>query len=196
MHLLVSRYSNRIDYTPWFEGCPLTIACSNGSVDMIKMLLEVGYCTNYDINRALLEAVQYESNPTNSHAHDDAENLCEIINLLIEAGANPHEPVAITQFPDMNLMSSQSMLRHLKEKKICSYTPLMAAVCSEDVCGAKTMLNAYSLALPSIQSSRRLDPLLRTQPESYFVTLEAREADAIESSLQVRWRMDQGLLFM
>lgn len=182
MQLLVSRHSNRIDFTTWFDMCPLTIACSNRSVDMIMVLLEVGYHTKYDIHRALLEAVQSDN-------HNEEENeICrsEIINLLIEAGASPHLPVAITRFPEHHFVTDDqipTMNRQMNSAH--SKTPLMAAVCSGDIIGVKAMLNSYSLALPSLRDARRCDPLIRTQPESYFEMLDRKENDMIESSLQV-----------
>ena len=77
---------------------------------MIRMLLELGYHKNYDINRALLEAVQCKSNTVHDDGHDEATRS-EIISLLIDAGANPHSAVAITQFPDKHLVHGFSSLR-------------------------------------------------------------------------------------
>jgi ankyrin repeat protein len=158
MHLLVSRYANRTDFSTWFDACPLTIACANGSAEMIELLLEVGFHNNYDLNRALLTAVQKTTNISES------EIKHHIINLLIESGANPHAPIN----------------KHLEAQ-----TPLAVAAFNSDVDGVKTMLSSYSIILPSQRSARRCDPLLASQPETYFQTLEAREDDVIDASIQV-----------
>jgi ankyrin repeat protein len=152
---------------------------------MIRMLLELGYHKNYDINRALLEAVQCKSNTVHDDGHDEATRS-EIISLLIDAGANPHSAVAITQFPDKHLVHGFRGSKSVKEKARKGVTPLALAAHCEDVDAVRTMLNSFSLSLSSLRSSRRCDPLLRMQPETYFQTLESREDDAIDSSLQVR----------
>ncbi|KAL7522528.1 hypothetical protein ACHAWX_007222 [Stephanocyclus meneghinianus] len=186
MHLLVSRFANRSDFSTWFAGCPLSIASSNDSVEMVRMLLEVGHPTVYDTNRALLEAVRCKANTPQDELEDDSEARCEIIRLLISSGANPHSLVATSQFPEQHLVHTDrsALNKHLKAKIRQDVVPLTVAVCFDDVEGVKTMLTSYALALPSIRSSRRSDPLLRSQPESYFQTLEKREDDVVDSSLQ------------
>ena len=41
LHLLTARLG--LDYSSWFAGCPLVVAASNGSVDMVNLLLGVAY---------------------------------------------------------------------------------------------------------------------------------------------------------
>eukprot|EP00804_Cyclotella_cryptica_P023811 CCRYP_011188-RA/>CCRYP_011188-RA protein AED:0.01 eAED:0.01 QI:82/1/1/1/1/1/3/535/1451 len=184
MHLLVSRFANRSDLSTWFAGCPLAIASSNDSIEMVRMLLEVGHPTVYDTNLALLKAVRCTADESHDECDGDSEAICEIMSLLISSGANPHSLVATSEFPEQHLISTDRLAlnKHLNVRH--GVTPLTVAVCSYDVEGVKTMLTSYALALPSIRSSRRSDPLLRSQPESYFQTLEKREDDVVDSSLQ------------
>jgi hypothetical protein len=149
---------------------------------MIRMLLELGYHTSYDINRALLEAVKCKSNTLDEEKHEEACRT-EIISLIVNAGANPHSTVA--HFPDKHLIHGLRENKSVKEKARKGDTPLAVAARCEDVVAVRTMLNSFSLSLPSARSSRRCDPILRKQPETYFQTLESREDDAIDSSLQV-----------
>lgn len=135
MHLLVSRLSNRNDFGAWFADCPLTIACSNRSLEMLMILIEPDYHTNYDINRALVEIVA-------RIGISDSQDA-EIIQLLIEAGANPFAPLAIEQmsnkYPVNNIRLTQHM--HLQRKIL----PLAVAACSGNIEAVKAMLNSYTL---------------------------------------------------
>lgn len=74
--------------------------------------------------------------------------------------------------------------RSLRQQSRPSVSPLTEAACSGDIEGVRTMMSSYSLVLPSQRSSRRNDPLLRLQSDSYFEAIEKREDDVIDSSIQ------------
>ena len=185
MHLLVSRM-NTVHYSTFFDGCPLTIASINRSVEMVRMLLEAGGHTSYDINRALLEAVQSDNNSSSNVDDSVTEKRCEIMSLLIACGANPHSKVSTTQYPQSHLIQNDTLMasRSLQQQSRPSDAPLTIAACSGDIEGVRTMMSSYSLVLPSQRSSRRNDPLLRLQTDSYFESIEKREDEMIDTSIQ------------
>ena len=134
MHLLVSRLSNRNDFGVWFADCPLTIACSNRSLEMLMILLEPGYHTNYDMNRALVEMIAQINTPGSQDA--------DIIQLLIEAGANPYAPFAMEQIPVKHPVNNFELIATSKHRKIL---PLTVAASYGNIEGVKTMLQKHSL---------------------------------------------------
>ena len=185
MHLLVSRM-NTVHLSTFFDGCPITIASLNRSVEMVRMLLEAGGYTSYDINRALLGAVQSNINVSNNIDDGDTEKRCEIMSILIACGANPYSKISTTQYPQSHLIKDDTVIasRSLRQQSRPSVSPLTEAACSGDIEGVRTMMSSYSLVLPSQRSSRRNDPLLRLQSDSYFEAIEKREDDVIDSSIQ------------
>lgn len=187
LHLLVSRFANKIDFSDWFNSCPLTIASSNCSIDMLEMLMDIGYNTNYDVNRALLEVIEYKSSTLLHKKPFVDEMRCKVIDLLIQHGANPHMPIAVSQYPERHLVQNNisTVKNFVQEQTRRGDAPLTIAVRHGDIKGASTMLSSHSIMLPSQRSSRRCDPLLRLQPDAYFQKLEFREEEVINLSLQV-----------
>ena len=219
MHLLVTRYSTGGNFLSWFVGCPLTIAASNNSLAMVRMLLEVGYdfyspyktgrnpsspgsLVAYDVNRALLETICRKVCKPGLKASGSNENVAacsnfpteekseyfdsdtdEIIRLLIEHGANPHTSVSLLQTGKADNFTRKGDIDY--RDQLNDDTPLFAAVSAADANAVKCMLDAHSRALESFRALRRKDPILCTQPESYFQILERKEDDVVHSSLQV-----------
>jgi len=186
-HLLLTRFAGA-DYTSWFSACPLTIASSNLSLDMAKLLFEMGYDTRsttnpnffpiirYDVNRSLLELMLVsidDDDEVNTDKH-------ELIGLLIEHGANPLSAVNVFT-PNKPKTRGDNGIAALSTEE---ETPLSVAVVARDYLSIECMLHSYTHALTVTQSSRRKDPILISQPESYFRAVEERETDMVHSSLQ------------
>ncbi|KAL9184899.1 hypothetical protein ACHAXT_002676 [Thalassiosira profunda] len=158
LHLLTARLG--LDYSSWFAGCPLVVAASNGSVDMVNLLLGVAYDasgpemggkSDNEANRALLEVIYRLADSDD----DGSESAYEIIRLLIEqGGANPH-------------LSVSALLGGKQHTHLPSYLKRKAS--QEDT--------------PLLKTQRRNDPLLRSQPESYFRLLEEKEDDVVHLSV-------------
>lgn len=198
MHLLVSRFATGSNFTSWFTGSPLTIASSNNSVEMIQLLLGIGDHVAYDLNRALLESMRRRISEMSDlvgmfgcggDGDGSPEHTYEIIRLLIENGANPHLPVAVDSTNDKPLTKGDRVLmqEYLKGRVKKEDIPFTAAARTGDETAVRTMLDCYNAALEASRLSRRNDPLLRTQPESYFTTLEEREDEIVQSSMEVSW---------
>ena len=188
-HILITRFSGA-DYSVLFMACPLTIAASNYDVSMASLLFEMGYDTQgsvtsnlsrlikYDINRALLELMLIRLSGDEGGKIDD--NNYELIRLLVVNGADPHKPVSIHAPQKPGTRGDTTLAVSIGEEE----TSLSAAVTTGDFESIECMLETYSYALAQIQSLRRKDPLLISQPESYFEVVEEREDDAIKLSLQ------------
>ena len=186
-HLLLTRFAGA-DYTSWFSACPLTIASSNLSLDMAKLLFEMGYDTRsttnpnlspiirYDVNRSLLELVLVsidDNDKVDTSKH-------ELIGLFIEHGANPHSAVNVFTPNKPKTRGNNGITALSTEEE----TPLSVAVVARDYLSIECMLHSYTHALTITQASRRKDPILISQPESYFRAVEERETDMVHSSLQ------------
>eukprot|EP00584_Thalassiosira_punctigera_P022424 CAMPEP_0172563206 /NCGR_PEP_ID=MMETSP1067-20121228/99966_1 /TAXON_ID=265564 ORGANISM="Thalassiosira punctigera, Strain Tpunct2005C2" /NCGR_SAMPLE_ID=MMETSP1067 /ASSEMBLY_ACC=CAM_ASM_000444 /LENGTH=637 /DNA_ID=CAMNT_0013353605 /DNA_START=141 /DNA_END=2054 /DNA_ORIENTATION=+ len=170
---------------------------------MTRLLLDIGYdssapfsatrnlpgigdASHDEANLALLEAIHQRSGEGNENVNsDDAD---EIIRLLIrQGGANPHLSVA-----PLGQSRGETTRRE---------APLSAAARAGDAGAISCMLDAYSSALVKSSALRRSDPLLRSQPESYFRLVEERECDtehssvdaALVASLFSLWREGGGL---
>ncbi|KAL7542163.1 hypothetical protein ACHAXR_011580 [Thalassiosira sp. AJA248-18] len=194
MHLLTTRFTGTHNKTPDFSSwmnlgneSPLIIAVSKNSVNMVNLLLDIGYdaSTPYgtvrhlpgahmmahnEVNRALLETIYRLS-----EEEEENSNTYEIIRLLISAGANPHLPVSTR--------SHGKPMSYLKGRLNQEDIPLSAAVRAADAEAVRCMISTYSSALADLKAGRRNDPTLRSQPESYFQLLEEREDDILHSSV-------------
>ena len=187
-HLLLTRFAGA-DYTSWFSACPLTIASSKLSLDMARLFFEMGYDTRsttnqnlspiirYDVNRSLLELVLVSIIGDDDEVNTDKD---ELISLLIEHGANPHSAVNVFTPNKPKTRGDNGIAALLGEEE----TPLSVAVVARDYLSIECMLHAYTHALAVTQASRRKDPILISQPESYFRAVEEREMDMVHSSLQ------------
>ncbi len=180
-HFLVTRSDVGVNYNTWFDGCPLTVASSKCFVEMVRLLLEAfdlsqsqkvssGDLFTFDLNNALIETIRKKSS-----GNENEDDLFEIINLLVDHGANPH--------------SSAPSRNHKTEtdKKLLGDTPLCTAVSFGDSAVVKYMIDAYSNLLRTRQANRRSNPMLRSQPESYFNFLEQKEWEQVHLSVQVRF---------
>ena len=82
-------------------GCPLVLAVSTGSIEMVRLLLEFGDPSSsaapcsFDLNGALIAALslggKYEELLSDDWHYDDSSRL-ELLRLLVESGADPHAP--------------------------------------------------------------------------------------------------------
>mmetsp|Transcript_23160 Transcript_23160/g.39588 ORF Transcript_23160/g.39588 Transcript_23160/m.39588 type:complete len:668 (-) Transcript_23160:1430-3433(-) len=197
MHLLTSRIPTGPSYSEWFDGCPLIVAASKNSVEMARLLLDYCYdacipvsgtnnhtrndSASNEVNRALLETIYRLPGEDEENSLDDT---CTIIRLLIAQGnANPHIPVSIRMNEKPHTEGDKTiLLSYLKGKMTQEDTPLSAAARAANSEVVRCMLDCYSSALRGFKTQRRNDPLLRSQPESYFRLLEEREDDAVYSS--------------
>eukprot|EP00571_Detonula_confervacea_P004529 CAMPEP_0172327472 /NCGR_PEP_ID=MMETSP1058-20130122/59675_1 /TAXON_ID=83371 /ORGANISM="Detonula confervacea, Strain CCMP 353" /LENGTH=627 /DNA_ID=CAMNT_0013044537 /DNA_START=151 /DNA_END=2031 /DNA_ORIENTATION=- len=173
---------------------------------MVKLLLEIGYDASVsygaarifpgndgklahdEVNRALLEIIYRMTDDEKENGNSD--DTYEIIRLLIsQGGANPHINVSI-RFPGKPHTQGDRMLllRYLKGKMTQEDTPLSAAARVADAEAVRCMINAYSSSLGEFKTQRRNDPLLQSQPESYFQKLEEKEDDT------VYWSVDAALV--
>ena len=188
-HLLITRFPSA-DYSVLFSACPLTIAASNCDTAMAALLFEMGYdlqttassyisqIIRYDINRSLLELMLIRC------GMDDGEEVdpdnYELIRILVANGANPHKTVSIRNQQKPKTRGDDTIAALDGEED----TPLSVAVMASDFHSIECMLHSYMHALTATQSLRRKDPLLISQPESYFRAVERRETDSIQHSLQ------------
>ena len=130
------------------DGCPLACAASTGSTDMVSLLLE------------FMDPLAEETSSSLDHALQEAvrsttEYRLENIRVLVEAGANP-------------CTSSTN-------EAIFPSTALSVACTKGDVIGLSVMLDSWDSHTTLKQTTRRQDPRLRRQPESYFAAIEAKE---------------------
>ena len=182
MHFIT--YKNSLSI--WLEGCPLIVAASNRSITMIKLLLEFGYSTFTpglpvlgEVKRALLEVIYSDGEDKSNHS-DDA---IEIIQLLIqEGGANPHMPTKIHYSGKPNTDGDRYIASH-ELKDTLEDTPLVAAVRAANTEAIRCMMSTYSNSLREAKQQRRSDPVLKSQPESYFRVLEEKEDDIVNTSI-------------
>ena len=188
-HLLVTRFP-AADYSVLFSECPMTIAASNFDTAMATLLFEMGYDSQtmasseisqiirYDINRSLLELMLISCG-MESGEEMDPDNY-ELIRLLVANGANPHKGVSIRNQQKPKTRGDDTIPVLAEEEE----TALSVAVMASDYQSIECMLYSYTHALTTTQSLRRKDPLLISQPESYFRAVEERETDTIQQSLQ------------
>jgi ankyrin repeat protein len=135
------------------ELCPLVYAVSCGSLEMIHTLLEFHDPDSYHLDTALQVSIQ-----------TSASLRLDITRILIEVGANP---CAIgTNFPMQNQLSAFSI-----------------ATIQGDNGMLKLLIDSYQEKLQNRQTSRRRDPQLQNQPESYFSALEGAEIQEYECTL-------------
>ena len=129
-----------------------------------------------EVNRALLETVHQMS--TEEEKTSNLEDSYEIIDLLIaRGGANPHMPV------QRRPPSAQGDGIHIaRESAAQEDTPLSAAARAAKPEAISYMLDSYRRRGGSC-AQRRKDPLLRSQPESYFRLLEEKEDDVVSASV-------------
>jgi len=193
-HLLVTRFP-AADYSVLFSACPLTIAASNYDTAMANLLFEMGYdaqsttsseispIIRYDINRSLLELMLIRLGTDGGEEggeEGDTDNN-ELIRLFVANGANPHKAVSIRSRYKPKTRGDSAIATTLISEED---TPLSVAVMASDFQSIESMLQSYMHALSVTQSLRRKDPLLISQPESYFRAVEERETDTIQYSLQ------------
>jgi len=186
---LITRFP-AADYSVLFSACPLTIATSNYDTAMVNLFFEMGYdartttgsalsqIIRYDISRSLLELMLIRLS-TDGGEEADTENY-ELIRLLVANGANPHKSVLIRSQQKPKTRGDDAIVTLTGEED----TPLSLAVRASDFQSIECILQSYMHALAVTQSLRRKDPLLISQPESYFRAVEERETDTIQCSLQ------------
>ena len=174
-----SSSGGRTDAAP--PPCPLIWAIRAMNVDMVQLLLEFNdplSGSGYNLNTALHVAVN------NSHHHkeessgscsvsvdgcdDDGNIRSEIVRILVDAGANP---CAVQQ---------DETARHTTGRARSSV--LAVAATHHDSACLVALLDSYRLYLDRIQSSRRRDPKLQKQPESFFAGMESVENAEMKSA--------------
>ena len=192
-HLLATRFAAGPVYESWFAGCPLIVAVSRGSVPMVALLLDVAYeasnpygarrrgtLAHDEVNRALLEGIRMTALQKEDGG---SEGVYEIIRILVgRGGANPHQTVSI-RFPGKPETRGDKCPLIGYSRVAQDETPLSAAVRAGDVEAVRCMITTYFHSKSELIKLRRNDPLLRSQPESYFVLLEEKEDDLVRSSV-------------
>ena len=146
------------------QSCPLTEAVSTGNCDMVRLLLEFGgpsvsaSAVAYDVTGALLVAITLP--PTLER--------CEIIDLLINAGADPYSNCESSA----RTGSNSPRLSHPSALTMAAY--------NGDVEALNTMLEVSAQVLEAKREGMRNDPLI----QKHYQVLESRERDAVELSMQ------------
>jgi ankyrin repeat protein len=147
------------------SACPLVWAARLGKLDMIDLLLQFGdQVRSYHVTDALNELVR-------SDAPDGVK--LEGIELLIHANADP--------FKETSSATSGTF-----------ETCVSLATCSGSLSIVQRVVSSGKRALRNRQLSRRRDPNLQLQPESYFRTIESRENS--EMKMAVNAALLQSLL--
>jgi hypothetical protein len=139
--------------------CPLEWAVRAQNLEMVQLLLEFNDATSvngYNLNDSLRVAVGLR---TKKNAAVQDSDAIDIIRSLIQAGANP------CKVPDYNISSSASLPSSV----------LTLAVQNHDSSCVAALLDSYTNYLDLIQKSRRKDPKLQKQPNSFFANMESVE---------------------
>jgi hypothetical protein len=151
--------------------CPLLVAVHSGRVSMVSLLLEFydpssSIGVGYNLTQALYAALEVQS-----------EASLEMIGILIDAGANPckMEDNSSRLLPRRNTLSWAVLKRNMK--------------------GLSLAIDRYTRYLTRTRISRRGDPVLQKQPESFFAGIESKEdaemtsalRDALVTSLFLGW---------
>ena len=134
--------------------CPLAWAAGLGNTEMVCLLLEFSTIGSYDLTAALRSAVQGMA-------------PVDCITTLLQAGANPF---AVSSMNDGVGDSSTCI-------QIASGSSL------EKLSILKTMATSGRKLLHERQRTRRADPVLQQQPESFFASLEREENFEMASAL-------------
>jgi len=174
IHLLMWRGNHRDANTLKVESndasyCPLTFASSTGSMDMISILLEyidpLSTSANHECNiQQALHQAMFSFEPSKYR---------QVINILIKGGANPYN------FPNPKLETHPS-----NDKLDLNQSPLLAAVHGRKYDFIDILLDEYYTNLGTIRRRRRQDSTLLKQPASYFASLESKEDDIMNDSIQ------------
>ena len=146
------------------QSCPLTEAVSTGNCDMVRLLLEFGgpsvsaSSITYDVAGALLVALTLTP----------SGERCDIIDLLISAGADPYSCCDSTSYNTTDSLP----LSHLSALSVATH--------NGDVEALNVMLATSSHFLEAKREGRRNDPLI----QKHYKVLESRERGAIDVSMQ------------
>mmetsp|Transcript_38377 Transcript_38377/g.86383 ORF Transcript_38377/g.86383 Transcript_38377/m.86383 type:complete len:584 (+) Transcript_38377:227-1978(+) len=128
-----------------------------------------------DANRALLALIH------SFGTRKDDSSLHEIIQLLIEIGsANPHRPCETIETRNGLVVLKHSQKKEMTERR----SPLTAVARLAEESALRLMIDSYSHTLSCLKTSRRRDPYLRTQPESYFLVIEEKEDEDVFVGLE------------
>lgn len=146
------------------QSCPLTEAVSTGNCDMVRLLLEFGgpsvsaSAITYDVTGALLVALTLPP----------SGERCDIIDLLISAGADPYSCCDSTSYNNTNSLP----LSHLSALSVATH--------NGDVEALNIMLETSTHFLDAKREGRRNDPLI----QKHYKVLESRERGAVDVSMQ------------
>lgn len=149
------------------EGpCPLAWSVLLGSMEMVHVLLEFSDADGYNLDAALQAAIRSSS-----------ESRHEIVRVLVDAGANPGAA-------DVGLPVDSPT------------TAFSIAAVKGDASILGILIETYQHQLKERQVTRRQDPRLQKQPETYFRSIEETEAievqmalnDALVRSLWLGWK--------
>ena len=162
--------------------CPLVWSIKTSArVEMVRLLLEFHSPTfsgqggegqgAYDLTSALLVAV-LKAGPTDRHNDDQhrfetegSDEILEIIQVLVENGGNPCEITSedIGKSIGISALSLSARTAH---------RPTMMA-----------LLDSLYSYRKELKKSRRRDPVLRKQPQSFFRGLESMEENEMNAAL-------------
>lgn len=191
MSLLMWRGNNhqnlipkRVDLSPGESPpCSLAWAVKAQDLDMVLLLLEFSDSngSGYDLIGALQVAVlmrQRRERKTASHA-GKVQVLLTIMRVLVEAGANP---CTFIEEPFPNWVIQHFCYSRMSGLGRCA---LVMSAEERDSEAVNTLLNTYDLFLSRLRSSRRKDPVLAQQPESFFAGIEAKERSERTTALRI-----------
>ena len=136
--------------------CPLVWAVAHGSLEMVHVLMEFSDADRYNLDTALQAAIRSTS-----------ESRHEIVRILIDAGANPGTA-------NVGMVPVESST---------DPTAFSIAAIQGDTHVLRILVDAYQQQLHDRQLTRRQDPKLQKQPESYFCAMEVTERSELQTSL-------------
>jgi ankyrin repeat protein len=192
-------------------SCPLVWAAKGWNLEMMQLLLEFAndHTTPYQHTQALyacLLATPSTSSSTNTGVNcitgeertTMLSSQLDCVDLLIQAGANPFQETSdamtISSFSTCNGLitghGTTTVSGHLQNDISLTAVSLAAAVvgsgrfsASNTVLLVERVIETGRRQLQERQLSRRRDPMLRQQPETFFSAMEMKENAELQNAL-------------
>lgn len=168
MHLMTRRVNkNNVDSLR--HECPLSLAVTTKSMEMIYLLIECRHLSifsTFDYSAALCKVI--------CTFDDTSEEAYELIDLFIEEGADPH---TITTF---TLISSEDS----ESEPMLRMRPFTYAAMRGHVKCVARMLDAFKITKQHKMKLLREDPVLKNQPTSFFDVKDTLEMQKVTLSME------------
>ena len=168
MHLMTRRVNQR-NNIPIVQGCPLSLAVTTKSMEMVYLLLDcrpLSVFHTFDYTEALSQVI--------CCFDDSSEDAYELIDLFVEEGADPHSMTTFAQ----NSASDEHFNSMLRNR------PLAYATMKGYVKCVARMLDSYKVTQSNRMRLLHEDPVLSKQPLSYFLSIEKQEKEKVAKSLE------------